>query len=337
MKHRYHISYIVIYIGILFFTLFSSTFAQENTSAQQSAPYEIPVGIFVTSLYDLNFANNKYSITAWIWATYDPKRLIDGYAFFDRIEIVNAREWSLSPTEHFIINNPDGTQRSMTKFTAVINQDWDIHYFPFDKQHLHIVIESVELDSTAITFVPDVKNSSVSEDFSLSSWHISPIQLKAIDYEYPTTFGDTSGIKGVYPRIIINIPIERQGFRIFITTFLGFFISYIVISVLVAFDKDMFASRISLILSALFAAVGNKYTTDFLFPPHPGFSLSDLVQVTTFAIVVMGLVNTVIVLKLAKTGHVEFAYKLDLWVAIITTPIYPIIILTGIYFALTAT
>jgi hypothetical protein len=306
----------------------------------EGAPYEIPVGVFVTSIYDMDFPGESYSTVFWVWATYDPKKLggvIEGeYIFFDRVEIVNAQEKNLSPTEQYVVNNPDGSQYAIAKFSATLNQSWDVRYFPFDRQMLRITIESVGIDCSKIHFVSDLENSLVSNDFSLSGWRISPIQLQGLAYEYPSTFGDPNGAKGVYPRMLVSIPLEREGSRIFITAYLGFFVAYIMIVMLIVLDKEMLSDRLSLIMTALFAAIGNKYTIDFFFPTQVYFSLSDLIQVATFAIVALGLINTVLIIRLIKLGRDELARRVDRWVFMIITPIYPVIILAGVYAALNA-
>lgn len=339
----------VVFFGMLFIlpTQTNALSGQNNDKVpvlrddHSGPPYEIPVGVFVTSLYDMDFAGESYSAVFWVWATYDPKKLgevVEGeYVFFDRIEIVNAQEKNLNPTEQYVVNNSDGSQYAIAKFSATLNQNWDVRHFPFDRQMLKIVIESVGIDSSTIHFVPDLENSLVSSDFSLSGWKISPIQLEGLNYEYPSTFSDPSGVKGVYPRMLVNIPLARAGTRIFITAFLGFFIAYIIIVMLIILDKEMLSDRLSLIMTALFAAIGNKYTIDFFFPTQVHFSLSDLIQVATFAIVAVGLINTVIIIRLSKLGRDELARKLDRWVFMVVVPAYPMIVLAGVYAALRAT
>jgi len=314
---------------------------QVKTHEVIKTPLEIPVGIFVTSIYGLNFAGERYSVVFWVWATYHPQQIKavttggHDYVFLDHIEIVNAQERKLSPTEQYIVNHPDGSQYVIGKFAATLNQNWDVSHFPFDKQILRIVIESVELDSKVLKFVPDVKNSLVSNDFSLNGWRISPLQLESLIYQYPTTFGIEDSTKGMFSRLVVEIPIERNGLRLFLTIFLGFFISYVIIITLTMLDKEMLSNKISLIMTALFATVGNKHIIDSYFPTQTAFSLSDLVQVTTFIIVTMGLINTVIVIKLIKNGKETLATRLDYLAFILIAPTYPIVIATGVYFALT--
>ncbi len=294
---------------------------------------EIPVGIYITSLYALDIPEKKFTVSAWIWSTYDPKLLPEDYKFYNKIEITNARSWSIIENENFTIENADGTRHSMTKFTAEINQNWNVKYFPFDKQDVTINIESIELDSKQIKFVPDRENSLLSDDLELSGWNVSPIQMRSFDYKYPTTFGIQSGAKGIYPRMSFVIPIERNGDRIFWTYFLGFFVSYIIICILYFFNGEMIESRVGLIMTALFACVGNKYTIDLLLPSNDVFTLSDLIQVASFFIVGVGLLSSVMIVYLMKKGIEALAYKIDLLITWAVTIGYPVVILYGVLMA----
>ncbi|GAA6135365.1 hypothetical protein NBRC116188_21550 [Oceaniserpentilla sp. 4NH20-0058] len=310
-----------------------SAYGQEVV-VDDSERVEIPVGLYVTSLYDLDMAEKKYTITAWIWSTYDPQLMPKDFKFFNRIEITNARNWAILETENFTIDNPDGTKHSMTKFTAEVNQDWDLTYFPFDKQFITLNIESVELDSTFMKYVPDTENSMLSDNLDLIGWYVKPIQVRSFDYKYPTTFGLQSGAKGVYPRISVVIPMERDGTRMFWTYFLGFFVSYVIISILYFFNRTSLDSRVGLIMSALFACVGNKYTIDILLPSNSVFTLSDLIQIATFFIVGVGLLSSVMILQLMKWERKELAYKIDFAITMLVIVGYPSIIAYGVLEAL---
>ncbi len=329
---RIHTQLIGKFIGCVLLLLAFSARAEEVVYEGKNR-IEIPVGVYVTSLYALDIPDKKFTVSAWIWPTYDPKLLPEDYKFYNKIEITNARSWSIIDTENFTIQNDDGTIHTMTKFVADINQDWDIKYFPFDQQNVTINIESVELDSAKIKFVPDMKNSLLSDNLTLSGWSLLPIDIRAFDYKYPTNFGIQSGAKGVYPRMSIVIPIERHGNRIFWTYFLGFFVAYVIISLLYFFNETMFESRVGLIMSALFACVGNKYTVDISLPSTDVFTLSDLIQVASFVIVGIGLFSSVMVVLLTKKGLQQLAYRIDLvvtWAVIIA---YPSVIYYGVLMA----
>lgn len=294
-------------------------------------PQLVPVGIFVTSIHDLDFATGQYEISAWLWATYDPTTLPDNYVFYERIEIINARAWEIIPGETFIINKEDGRQHAMAKIRATLSQDWDTTYFPFDQQTLEIKIESVELDSSRMRYVADRENSNISDDFTLNDWLIKPMSLVSLDYQYATTFG--LGEPGVYPRLNAYIPIERYGFRIFITAFLGFFVSYVIIATMVIFDRSQISNRVSQLMTALFAAIGNKTVIDY-FPTQTNYSFSDLIQMSSFAIIIAAIFQTVLVTQLDKMEKGHIAALLDKWFFVLVTPAYPLLVGYGLYAAL---
>ncbi len=109
--------------------------------------------------------------------------------------------------------------------------------------------------------------------------------------------------------------------------------AYVIISLLYFFNETMFESRVGLIMSALFACVGNKYTVDISLPSTDVFTLSDLIQVASFVIVGIGLFSSVMVVLLTKKGLQQLAYRIDLvvtWAVIIA---YPSVIYYGVLMA----
>lgn len=350
MKHRRVVLLLTMIVSTLLFILAVVSFPPVEAPPEQphvdiysvdlqsGPPYNVPAGIFITSIYGFDFPNEKYSVIFWLWTTYDTEKLkaVAGpdYVPFQKIEIVNALTKSISPTEQYLIPNPDGSTYAIAKFTATINQHWDVRHFPLDKQELLLELESVGATSSTLHFVPDLQNSLISEELLLSGWRVGRLNLEAVNYEYRSTFGDPSQQYGVYPRLLVRIPIQRMGGRLFINAFLGFFISFIITSMLYLLDTDMLSSRLGLIMTALFAAVGNKYTIDSYFPNQTAFSLSDLVQIASFVIIAIGLVTTMLGLRLVKLDKHELAVAIDRWTLGLTVPLYIFSIAFGVWLAL---
>lgn len=299
--------------------------------AGMDAPIEIPVGIFVTSIYGIDFHSEQFTVTFWLWTTFPTETMNEmmgeGYKGFNQIEIINAQNRVISPTDQFVVPNPsNGTTYAIAKFTATINQHWDVRNFPFDRQNLSIIFESVGIQSNVINFVPDIQNSLVSEELNINGWVIEDLRMDALNYEYRSTFGDPSGQIGNYPRIVATIPLRRIGFRLFINSFLGFFISYVIISLIYFLEVD---SRIGLIMTAIFAAVGNKYTMDTYFPNQSAFSLSDLIQICTFGMIAIGIVTTIVSMRLVRAENHAGAKKMDGFAQAVLVPAYIIIVTIG--------
>jgi len=305
--------------------------ATQSVHQEAESAIQIPVGIFVTSIHGVDFRSEQYTVTFWLWSTFPTEAMKEAlgsdYVPFNAIEVVNAQNKTISPTDQYIIPDPKtGTTYAIAKFTATINQHWDVRNFPFDRQTLLIIIESVGIQSNVINFTPDTSNSLVSEELTLNGWVLEDLQLNALNYEYRSTFGDPSGQIGVYPRIVVEIPIRRIGFRLFINSFLGFFIAYIIISLIYFQEVD---SRIGLIMTAIFAAVGNKYTIDTYFPNQSAFSLSDLIQICTFGMIAAGILTTIISMRLIKAGKQQQATRMDKLAQYVMVPAYIIVIAIG--------
>lgn len=99
MNRRNHIIYLLVCVGVFLGLLFAVFARSKNASAQENAPavvsvaegapYKIPVGVFVTSIYGLDFVNEKYSVVFWVWATYNPEKIKE---VIHEDYIVNAQE-----------------------------------------------------------------------------------------------------------------------------------------------------------------------------------------------------------------------------------------------------
>ena len=101
----------------------------ERTKEEKSADAAgCPIGVYVTSLRDLDPVGDSFGIDFWVWSVHPP-----GDNPLDRLEFVNAKqiETRLERT----------TQRgdlewSRLKARATVLHDWDLTDFPFDRQTL---------------------------------------------------------------------------------------------------------------------------------------------------------------------------------------------------------
>lgn len=76
-------------IGRLLITLMillSFAVTSEEVEYSSERRIEIPVGIYITSLYDLDIPEKKFTVSAWIWSTYNPALLPEEYKFHNKIE-----------------------------------------------------------------------------------------------------------------------------------------------------------------------------------------------------------------------------------------------------------
>ncbi len=273
----------------------------------------VKVGVYITSLFDLSLPENSFSVDFWIWFDFQN----DGLNPLESMEIANSKEVTeeLRTTE-----KKGGTNWSTQKCKATIKKQWDIANFPFDKQHLEIVIEEAISDHEGMIYVADKENSLMDEKITIDGWHIKNFNIKDGITTYKTTYGDPL-LKGSssYPNILLSVDLERDGTGLFFKLFIGVYIAF-AISILVFFiDPIDVDPRFGLSVGSLFAAVGNKYIVDSILPETITFTLVDKVHLLTFFFIFLSLIVSVKSLYWYKHDKAHVALRIDriaFWVSL---------------------
>lgn len=279
-----------IFTAILFCFLFivniNISFAQKDTCK---------IGMYVLSLSDFKIDDQSFKADFWIWFIYDNDSLV----MKDAIEVMNAKSTEFS---NYSIEKKGGKNWAQMKCKAVINQNWDVTKFPFDKQNLFIKIEHTMLDEDEVVFVADSENSKIDSTFFLDDWDINSFQLKSIKRTYNTTFGDPV-LKGssTYPGVEAEIIITRahsQGILVKMLT--GVYVAFS-IALLGFLIKPSLADRLGLCVGGIFAAVGNKYIIESVVPSSTANTLLDSIHNLTFVAILIMIALTVVSLKWSDT------------------------------------
>lgn len=277
--------------GVFLFCLLF--FINTNTSVAQKDTCKI--GMYVLSLSDFKIDDQSFKADFWIWFIYDNDSLV----MKDAIEIMNAKSTEFS---NYSIEKKGGKNWAQMKCKAIINQNWDVTKFPFDKQDLSIKIEHTMLDADEAVFIADAENSKIDSTFKLDDWDINSFELKAMKRTYNTTFGDPI-LKGssTYPGVEADIIITRahsQGILVKMLT--GVYVAFS-IALLGFLIKPSLADRLGLCVGGIFAAVGNKYIIESVVPSSTANTLLDSIHNLTFVAILIMIALTVVSLKLSDT------------------------------------
>jgi len=268
--------------------------------ASAETPNEVRVGVYVTRFNDLDMARRSFDITFWGWyMTTAPD-----YNPLDTIEITNAKKVSTK----FILtqmkeDHPWNGEKAtvywhQAKYTANIIKDWDVTNYPFDRQDLIIRLEDAMNDIGSVILVPDNAGSGIDDDVVLPGWTIKSFGVSAEENKYLTNYGDQTGAdSGAFSRVVAKMTIEREGCRVFINVFTGFFVSFLLVFITYCMGTNKTGfPRVGVISGAIFAAIGNKSIVDNTLPDSSGFSLADGVELASFAAIVFALAITVVVI-----------------------------------------
>lgn len=265
----------------------------------------VKIGVFVTSIYSLGFAENNFGMDFWIWYVYNDSTINP----LETTELVNAESRSLD----FATTEWKGNKIwSVHKCSAMIKKNWDIGRFPLDGQTLDVLLEETDMDTSELVYIADTANSRIDESVDLSGWNISDFKLHASAYTYNTTYGDpTLKGKSSYARLSISTKIDRESKKIFLKLFLGLYVAFLISLSVFFLDGAEIGARTSLAVGALFASVGNKYIVDSSLPDHSSFTIVDKIHDATFALILLSIVFSIIANRIDKKWDEKRTKRFD--------------------------
>jgi len=286
-------------------------------------PKVIKIGLFITNLFDVDFARQGVEAQFWVWfnhtdPTFDPK---------EDIEIVNARE-----VETLNASRTDTGDKGLwdqVKYSAVLNEAWNVRNYPFDRQKIRIMLESTQADARALKFEPDVEGTKLRRDLSLAGWRIEGMTIVSANEFYETAYGDptmSSIGPSIYPRITVEIDVKRNGWRLLMSTFIGFGLAIALAGIVLTSSAFRHSSEVidigaqlAIATGALFSTVGSGYILQSGLPPTTEFSLADAFQITAFTVTFLTMLMIFVVHVMRKrrmwraaltTGRVLFGFYL---------------------------
>ncbi|HEY0434771.1 MAG TPA: hypothetical protein VGC95_12930 [Chitinophagaceae bacterium] len=286
-------------------------------NAQPAAPDTVKVGIYITSIHNIDFRQKEYTINFWLWLKYRNK----DFDFMQNLEIPQAKTVDKS----FAVTDTTGGRVYMQmKLQCVMKDSWRIGNFPFDRQNLRLAIENSQFDSRALVFVPDTVGMHYDPRFVMNGWKIDSCILRAGTRAYETAFGDETIPKPhtEYGNFRIRLVVTRDAGGLFWKMFLGMYIAFLIAYICFYIHADGIDSRFGLSVGSLFAVIGNKYIIDSALPESSSFTLVDTLHGLTLFFIFSVITCTTFTLKLVKKGQLEKANRFDMIVAQVLLVLY---------------
>lgn len=267
----------------------------------------VRVGIYLLSLYDLDFPNNSFTADFWMWFLYRNKEREP----LKNVEIANAKSFSFVLPD---VEEKNGVHWATQKCKATIRKDWDVSNFPFDRQTLEVMIEEGDADTSDVFYIADTANSKRDPSVEVDGWQIETFSVRPTVRHYPTTYGDpelAGGGGSAYPGVIASATLRRDGVGLFFKLFTGVYVAFLIALLVFFIHSERLDIRTGLSVGALFATVGNKYIVDSILPDSTSFTLVDALHTVTFAAILLTVVISVISMWLASINRVRTAHLLD--------------------------
>lgn len=296
-------------------------FPQEQADGK-TVPDTAKIGVYLFSLYDLDFPGNKVNIDFYVWFNYfnDSLNLSESY------EVVNSIEFDKVGDSY---EKHDSLVYRTFRCNSKLKKQWDITDFPFDKQLIEIYIEDIDNDKTRLVLVPDSAGSKIDEGVRIEGWKIKDFGVKVVDHTYETNYGDPAipvGEYSTYSRVVVYFTLEREGGGLFFKLFIGLFIS-VLISLLTFFINPMdLDPRFGLSVGAIFAAIASQYVISSTLPQNQRLTLVDILHDISFIFIFLCILISSISLRFMKTNRAESSRKLDNWGFVVLTLIYIVLV-----------
>jgi len=300
-----------------------------NSEAQDEKPDTVKVGIYITSIHDIDFRQKEYTVNFWLWLKYRNK----DFDFLQNLEVPQAK----TVTKSFSTVDSSGDRIYMQmKLQCVMKDSWRIGNFPFDVQKLRLSIENSQYDSKSLIFVPDTVGAHYDSRFALSGWKVDSCIVYTGTKAYETAFGDESLAKPhtEYSAFRVRLSIRRDAGGLFWKMFLGMYIAFLIAYICFYIHADSIDSRFGLSVGSLFAVIGNKYIIDSALPETSSFTLVDMLHGLTLSFIFCVVTSTAYSLRLVKQNKIKEAARFD---RIISQVLLLIYIILNVYFISRAT
>lgn len=310
---------------ILFMLILISFGCQAIAKAEDhSSVTPVIFGVYPMSLYDFDAKRENFKINFYAWWRTKDKDFHPEKS----VEIMNAIKYKA------VLSNRDknGDEYYTTvHYYATIHQYWDPKNFPFDHQTLLISLED-QNDAKHVVFEPDYEQSGIHHEFEIPNWKILNFQLHKSVTHYNSNFGDISTPKGIYSRLTMQIDLKHEGWVSYFNYFIAFFVTSF-LSLLVFFmEKESVEVKMLILVSAIFAFIGNKYVLDTVISDVAGYSLTNLIQVATFVALFCGIVFLLLDKNMAEKHYKKRVFMIHL-IGYILACSYVVAVSVATYFA----
>lgn len=288
--------------------------------AKDSVPDTVSVGLYITSIHDIDFRQKEYMMNLWLWLKYKRPE----FDFTKNLEIPMAKSFQEAYSD--IDTLEDGTIYLLMKLLCVMKGTWRINDFPFDRQRMRFGIENFKYDAKELVFSADTLGKHYGKYF-LMGWEKDSFNVTTDTRQYETAFGDPSYKKphSEYSTYRATIVVHRESWELFFKIFLGMYISFLISCVCFYIHPSSMDARLALSVGALFAVVGNKYIVDSSLPETNSFTLVDSLHGITLFYVFAVIVSSVHSLNLVKQNEITKAQRHNKITGLILILVYVLI------------
>jgi Neurotransmitter-gated ion-channel ligand binding domain/Neurotransmitter-gated ion-channel transmembrane region len=282
-----------------------------------TAPIKVSVGLHVSNLADVNQASETFDVAGYLMYSWRDLRLAytpqpnqtSRSVNFDQIwhpamEMVNFK--SSTNSETFVDILPDGTVQAQERFAKTLSSGLTLQKFPFDRQSLQLVLESLKYDARSVELIADPQKISIGTDsfVSLSEWQIGKIVGSNSKSFFPPE-------QQHYSRVTVKVQVTRNY---------GFYVLKVMMPLLLItiaswsvfwIDPQEFSTQIGIAFTNLLTVVALLLVINDTLP-HVGYlTMMDGFTMICFMTILAAILVLVIAHRSTTKDHHHRAHKVQ--------------------------
>jgi anionic glutamate receptor len=184
-----------------------------SASPIEDGIHDVRIGLYLADLVEVSGSSQSFLADVMMLASWTDPALVGEFEKTSTVDasdvwhplllIVNQRSVSQSLPESVTVD-PDGSVRSMQRFTGTFSAVMDLRSFPLDRQQLTIWVVAPRRVGEPVRLLVDESLTALRNDrLSISDWRVDELEL--IRREFRATVSATAA-----PGIELSIEVQRQ-------------------------------------------------------------------------------------------------------------------------------
>jgi hypothetical protein len=182
--------------------------------------------------------------------------------------------------------------------------------FPFDKNLIKLDIELVAHYVGDVKINLDQNNSRFNPELQ-KQWVIKMLPIEHQKIQWGSEFGSLKNLNQG-DSISSTIELSRNAWPIYFKLFSILFLSFILASMSFFLPNEKSGEKVSIVVGALFAAIGNKYITESIIPISNDFNLSDQIHFITILFILLFILFAIIEQRRVFKDSIKFDFSIFL-------------------------
>lgn len=280
-----------------------------GATAEEVQKESIELGVFVTSLYDLDTTKGHFGADVWIWSR----------SKNSKFDIKKLEVYYLNTKFPFHYDLDDSTSlgkglvHSARKLSGTFLHNYNLENFPFDRQILELNIENTQEYAGVWDFYTDPQ-SGIDKSIAVEGWVIESAEAVVSNKRYNSDFGLINK-NPEFSRVTLKIILKRQSSLLFFKLTLGLLVAIaiaIFACLLPSNNSELFSARVGLLGATLLAVVVSQQFADSQAGDTSSVTLIDLLHMLGTVCILLLFGSTLISrLVYAKNGNRNFGYAFD--------------------------